>query len=93
MHFDLGDGFGPHQYARESAVLNQRDGHQWSCAWAGGGGCTCGVCPPTEDPPTDAEMIAAGYVLGEDKSWLAPKQETADANRSDQEDTEDDCPF
>lgn len=74
MHFDLddfGDGFGSHQYARESAALNQCDSHQWNCAWADGGDCTCGVCPPEEDAPSDAEMIAAGYKRGANGVWTA----------------------
>ena len=52
---DLGDGFGNRVYARESAGLNERDGHQYNCAWAGGGDCTCGLwAEPESEAPSSA---------------------------------------
>ena len=89
---DLGDGFGSHQYARESAALNQRDSHQWNCAWAGGGDCTCGVCPPEEATPSDAEMIAAGYTQESGGTWVNPN-ELLNSPRIGFSEASDDCPF
>lgn len=46
---DCGDGFGRNQYARESAAINQEAGHKYSCAYAGGGDCTCGLWAPVDE--------------------------------------------
>lgn len=53
----------------ESEALNVRDGHQYNCAWAAGGDCTCGVYDPEPEeaePKPPPSISIAGQVYTRD---------------------------